>query len=127
MGIAECGHHACFANKALEHLFILALKHLDGNITLKTWIIPLIDIGHPTTTNELLQFITTEAFALQVYHNMSPALIDWVTAWVCSTSLHWPLPWTVHGAHGLVPLRCTAPLLFCQTSLRLWTGLDLPP
>src|SRR5450432_2400089 len=92
MGIAECGHHACFANKALEHLFILALKHLDGNITLKTWIIPLIDIGHPTTTNELLQFITTEAFALQVYHNMSPALALTMNgsrgARACSTSLH---------------------------------------
>src|SRR5712692_470872 len=63
----------CLANKAAQHLLIFTFKYFDRYFALKMRVVSLINIGHPSPTDQVMQMITTESFPLQSWHTLSPS------------------------------------------------------
>ena len=72
MFVMKRGHEARFSDKAAQHVLVFAFKDFDSHSTIKMSIVPLIDIGHPPSSNQLIQLITAESFPLQSWHTSSP-------------------------------------------------------
>src|ERR1700730_13772294 len=71
--IMERGHQMCLANKAAQHLLIFTFKYFDRYFALKMRVVSLINISHPSPTDQVLQMITTESSPLQSWHTVSPS------------------------------------------------------
>src|SRR5260370_24672420 len=59
------------ANKAAQHIIIFAFKDLHGYNAMKTGIVRLVNVGHPSLTYDPAQLIAVERPALQFSHKTS--------------------------------------------------------